>query len=44
MFNIFKKQKTKSYNWKKEQAQLWDALVPAVGQAETLQGEHLAGN
>ena len=39
MFNIFKKQKTRSYNWTKEQARLWDALVPADGQADTLQGE-----
>ena len=39
MFEIFKKQKTKPYDWKKEQARLWNALVPADGQAETLQGE-----
>ena len=39
MFNIFKKRKTKAYDWKKEHARLWDALVPADGQADTLQGE-----
>jgi len=39
MFNIFKRQKAKAYDWKKEQARLWKALVPANGQAETLQGE-----
>jgi hypothetical protein len=39
MFNFFKKQKAKPYNWKKEQTRLWGALVPATGQADTLQGE-----
>lgn len=39
MFNIFKKQKVKPYSWKKEQARLWETLVPAHGQADTLQGE-----
>ena len=39
MFGIFKKQKTKPYNWKKEHTRLWNTLVPADGQAETLQGE-----
>src|SRR5882724_8230121 len=39
MFNFFKKQKAKPYSWKKEQTRLWGALVPAEGQAETLQGE-----
>ena len=29
----------KPYNWKKEQIRLWKALVPAEGQADTLQGE-----
>jgi hypothetical protein len=35
----------KSYNWKKEQARLWDSLVPKSGRAATLQGEliRLAG-
>ena len=31
--------KTRSYGWKKEQGRLWRELVPADGQAETLQGE-----
>ena len=31
--------KLKSYNWKKEHSRLWEELVPADGQAETLQGE-----
>ena len=39
MFNIFKKTKPKPYNWKKELTRLWDSLVPADGQADTLQGE-----
>jgi len=39
MFNFFKKQKAKPYSWKKEQTRLWGALVPAEGQADTLQGE-----
>jgi hypothetical protein len=29
----------KSYNWKREQGRLWDALVPQTGRANTLQGE-----
>lgn len=29
----------KPYNWKEEQARLWEELVPAEGQADTLQGE-----
>jgi hypothetical protein len=41
VFNIFKKPKPKPYNWKKEQTRLWDMLVPADGQADTLQGELL---
>ncbi len=32
-------QKAKPYDWKKEQAKLWQALVPPSGQADTLQGE-----
>ena len=39
MFNLFKRQKAKSYNWKEEHSRLWDSLVPKDGQAETLQGE-----
>ena len=35
--NLFRKKK--SYDWKKEQPRLWEALVPASGQADTLQGE-----
>lgn len=31
--------KAKAYNWKKEQGRLWKELVPAQGQADTLQGE-----
>ncbi|MDD5262250.1 MAG: hypothetical protein PHD76_10440 [Methylacidiphilales bacterium] len=31
--------KTKRYEWKKEHTRLWSELVPASGQAETLQGE-----
>jgi hypothetical protein len=29
----------KPYSWKQEQARLWEALVPANGQAATMQGE-----
>lgn len=29
----------KTYSWKREQSRLWNELVPAEGQAETLQGE-----
>jgi len=32
-------QKSRNYDWKKEQARLWKTLVPASGPAETLQGE-----
>ena len=32
-------QKTKHYQWKKEQSRLWKELVPRDGQADTLQGE-----
>ncbi|MBA4388882.1 MAG: hypothetical protein C0404_12940 [Verrucomicrobia bacterium] len=32
-------QKTKRYDWKKEQTRLWAELVPGTGQADTLQGE-----
>src|SRR5271170_7945857 len=39
MFNFFKKQKERPYNWKKEHARLWRSLVPPRGQADTLQGE-----
>ena len=39
MFGIFKRQKTKPYNWKTEQTRLWESLVPSEGQADTLQGE-----
>ena len=48
MFNLFKKKpapvpvpesKPKTYKWPTEQARLWKTLVPAKGQAETLQGE-----
>ena len=31
--------KVKRYEWKKEHARLWKELVPAEGQADTLQGE-----
>jgi hypothetical protein len=31
--------KVKHYNWKKEHTRLWKELVPAGGQADTLQGE-----
>jgi len=31
--------KIKRYDWKKEQGRLWKELVPADGQADTLQGE-----
>ena len=31
--------KRKRYNWKKEHTRLWAELVPADGQADTLQGE-----
>jgi hypothetical protein len=31
--------KVKRYDWKKEHARLWTALVPEEGQADTLQGE-----
>lgn len=41
MTNFFRKPKPqpKAYNWKKEHGRLWDSLVPANGQADTLQGE-----
>jgi hypothetical protein len=39
MFGWFKKQRLKPYAWKKEQSRLWQTLVPADGQADTLQGE-----
>lgn len=39
MLGIFEKQKSKPYNWKKEHVRLRDSLVPAEGQATTLQGE-----
>jgi hypothetical protein len=39
MFSIFRRQKSKPYDWKKEHDRLWNALVPPEGQAETLQGE-----
>jgi len=35
----FSKPKVRSCDWKKEHARLWKALVPAGGQADTLQGE-----
>ena len=31
--------KVKRYDWKKEHTRLWKELVPAEGQADTLQGE-----
>jgi hypothetical protein len=37
MFNLFKK--TPLYSWKREHHRLWEELVPAQGQAPTLQGE-----
>lgn len=33
------KKPKQSYNWKKEHTRLWNKLVPAQGQAATLQGE-----
>ena len=39
MFGIFKRQKSKPYDWKQEHDRLWESLVPPEGQAETLQGE-----
>ncbi len=39
MFNLFKKRKTKPYDWTEEHERLWNALVPGKGQADTLQGE-----
>ena len=31
--------KVRRYNWKKDHTRLWKELVPAEGQADTLQGE-----
>ena len=39
MFNLFKRKKTKPYHWKSEHTRLWESLVPADGQADSLQGE-----
>jgi len=36
---FFQKAEGEALQWKKEQGRLWKELVPAEGQAETLQGE-----
>jgi|GEM_PF-1135841 len=39
IFVRFRRPMAKAYNWKREHARLWDALVPKSGRASTLQGE-----